>query len=211
MLMLREAPICAAAVAKLRTDGWRVACEVSLWSSPIDAVGVKEDQVIALESKVGFTKGLMRQLSRIYEADYVVGVVGRNPRGTSLMWCRERGIGLWLVSSGVVSELVIPKPQSPLEHHRKLLLERTIKFSEVHDETVGGVPCQKGIGVAQFVQKAVDDYRRDHPEATWKEIHAAVPSHYRTAKNMYSALRSNAERLSWRERVKAQKNLLREA
>ena len=34
-----------------------------------------------------------------------------------------------------------------------------------------------------------------------KEIYSNVPSHYDSYKNMYSSLRSNAERLAYRSRV----------
>jgi hypothetical protein len=58
-----------------------------------------------------------------------------------------------------------------------------------------------GIGVAQDVQRRVDEYRAANPNASWKEIYSSVPSHYDSYKNMYSSLRSNAERLAWRKRV----------
>jgi len=53
------------------------------------------------------------------------------------------------------------------------------------------------------VQRRVDEYRAANPNATWKEIYSKVPSHYDSYKNMYSSLRSNAERLAWRKRVLA--------
>jgi hypothetical protein len=65
---------------------------------------------------------------------------------------------------------------------------------------VGGVPNMLGIGIAQDVQRRVDAYRLAHPNATWKEIYKNVPSHYDSFKNMYSSLRSNAERLASRKR-----------
>jgi len=68
---------------------------------------------------------------------------------------------------------------------------------------VGGVPNRLRIGVAQDVQRRVDEYRAANPGATWKEIYSKVPSHYDSYKNMYSSLRSNAEGLAWRKRVLA--------
>src|SRR5678815_2679217 len=58
----------------------------------------------------------------------------------------------------------------------------------------------RGVGIAQDVQRRVDEYRMTHPTATWKEIFANVPCHYNNYKNLYASLRSNAERLAMRAR-----------
>jgi hypothetical protein len=201
----REAPICAAGVKKLRDDGWRVVCEVWQWSRPIDAVAERSGQVLAMESKTGLTKKLKHQIRWNLSADLLVAIVGTRPREEGLAWCREHKIGLWLVTENVVTELVQPQLQNPDNYHRKILLDALEQYERAGDTTPGGLPCQKGVGIAQWVQAAVDEYRADHQKATWKEIHANVPSHYRTHQNMYSALHSNGKRLAFRKRMKARR------
>ena len=200
-MILREAPICAAAVAKLRADGWKVACEIPVEYRNVDAAASREGEALILEAKTGLTKGLIYQLQRArITSDLVVGAIGAKPRPESLAWCEKFGVGVWLVLNGSVTELLAPKPQNPWPHYREQVLARIERWN---DATVGGVPNMKGVGAAQETQRAVDEYRSENPEATWKEIFAAVPSHYDSAKNMYSALRSNQERLTIRARLKA--------
>jgi hypothetical protein len=194
----REAPICATAVAKLRADGWSLACEVLLNARAIDAAGLRNGKVIALEAKVWFNQKLRRQLYlRRRLADFVLAVVGTRPRAESISWCIKQRVGLWLVNHGEVTELVAYHQQKPNKLHRQNLLDRIKRW----DQSVsGGLPNLRGVGIAQDVQRRVDEYRMTHPTATWKEIFANVPCHYNNYKNLYSSLRSNAERLTMRAR-----------
>ncbi len=201
--VLREAPICAAAVAKLRNEGWKVACEIKVFDyrDKADAVAMRDDRLMIVEAKVSLNRSLRLQLyRRQLAADLVLAVVGKMPRPQGVEWCEERRIGLWVVSDEGVTELAECLQQRHMNaHYRELMIEQL----EHADESVaGGVPHLKGIGVAQDCQRRVNEYRAEHPKATWKEIFANVPSHYATAANMYSALRSNAERLAWRARQK---------
>ena len=195
---LREAPICATAVAKLRADGWSLACEVLLNARAIDAAGLRDEKVIAVEAKIGLNQKLRRQLYlRRRVADFVLGVVGKNPRAEGISWCIKRRVGLWLVKDGEVTELVAIRQQKPNKYHRENLIERIKRW----DQSVsGGRPNLRGVGIAQDVQRRVDEYRMTHPTATWKEIFANVPCHYNNYKNLYDSLRSNAERLAMRAR-----------
>src|SRR4051812_34481550 len=96
---LREAPICAAAVAKLRADGWTLACEVLLNARAIDAAGLRDRKVIAVEAKVRLNQKLRRQLGlRRRVADFVVAVVGKRPRAAGISWCIKQRVGLWVVN-----------------------------------------------------------------------------------------------------------------
>ncbi len=201
---LREAPICAIAVAKLRAEGWSLACEVLLNARAIDAAGLRDGKVIALEAKVWFNQKLRRQLYlRKRVADFVVAVVGKRPRADGISWCLKQRVGLWLVNDGEVNELVAYHQQKPNKFHRQNLMERIKRW----DQSVsGGLPNLKGVGIAQAVQRRVDEYRMTHPTATWKEIFANVPCHYNNYKNLYSSLRSNAERLAMRARQRLNNN-----
>jgi hypothetical protein len=194
----REAPICATAVVKLRANGWSLACEVLLNARAIDAAGLRDGKVIALEAKVWFNQKLRRQLNlRRRLADFVLAVVGTRPRAEAISWCIKQRVGLWLVNNGEVTELVAYHQQKPSKYHRQNLIERIKRW----DQSVsGGLPNLRGVGIAQDVQRRVDAYRMTHPTATWKEIFANVPCHYNNYKNLYSSLRSNAERLTMRAR-----------
>jgi hypothetical protein len=194
----RESPICATAVAKLRADGWSLACEVLLNSRAIDAAGLRDGKVIALEAKVCFNQKLRRQLYlRKRLADFVLAVVGTRPRAEAISWCIKQRVGLWLVNDGELTELVAYHQQKPNKLHRQNLIDRIKRW----DQSVsGGLPNLRGVGIAQDVQRRVDEYRLTHPTATWKEIFANVPCHYNNYKNLYSSLRSNAERLAMRAR-----------
>ena len=173
---LLEAPICAKAVARLRSKGWRVGCEIRTDNRPIDAAAILNGKVLALEAKVSLNEKLRHQLN----------------------WCVKHKIGLWIVTDRPIIELVPYRQRTPNNNYRNDIIRRLERWNET---IVGGVPNRLGIGVAQDVQRRVNEYRAANPNATWKEIHSSVPSHYDSYKNMYSSLRSNAERLAWRKRL----------
>jgi hypothetical protein len=194
-----EAPICAAAVARLRSKGWRVGCEVRIGYRPVDAAAILDDKVLVLEAKISLNEKLRHQLKRLTRrADYVLAVIGSNPRAEGINWCAKHKIALWMVTAGPLIELLPFRQLTPNNRYRNDVIKRLERWDET---IVGGVPNRLGIGVAQDVQRRVDEYRVAHPKATWKEIYQNVPSHYDSFKNMYSSLRSNAERLASRKRA----------
>ena len=196
---LLEAPICAKAVARLRSKGWRVGCEIRTDNRPIDAAAILNGKVLALEAKISLNEKLRHQLKRLtIRADYVLGVVGSPPRKEGINWCIKHKIGLWIVTDGPIIELIPCHQLTANNDYRNDIIRRLDRWDET---IVGGVPNRLGIGVAQDVQRRVDEYRAANPDATWKEIYSNVPSHYDSYKNMYSSLRSNAERLACRKRI----------
>ena len=198
---LIEAPVCAKGVARLRSKGWRVGCEIRTDNRPVDAAAILNGRVLALEAKVSLNKKLRHQLKRLtIRADYVLAVVGSPPRNEGINWCVKHKIGLWIVTDGSIIELVPYRQLTPNNNYRNDIIRRLERWDET---IVGGVPNRLGIGVAQDVQRRVNEYRAANPNATWKEIYSNVPSHYDSYKNMYASLRSNAERLAWRKRVLA--------
>lgn len=189
---LKEATICSVAVDKLRSDGWKVACELSVFYHPVDAVASKNGILMAIEAKTSFTKTLKKQLmGNMSFSDLLVAVVGTNPNKANIEWCRKLRIGIWVVKSNKINEVLSPKALEldPVEYLKSKVLELVNRYSE--NDVAGGTPNQKGIGPAQDVKRRVDQYRLNHPKATWKEIFNNVPNHYSNHKNMYSALRSN--------------------
>lgn len=172
---------------------------------PIDAVATRGGKVLVLEAKVGLTKKLRQQIwFGAYGADYAIAAVKSRPRAEGIEWCQKAKIGLWLVRDGVVEELIAPVQHDDVHGTYRERLTQAVEMMH-EQQTPGGMPCLAGEGAAQDVQRRVHEYRASHPKATWREIHANVPSHYRTAPNMYSALRSNQERLAFRVRMKARR------
>jgi hypothetical protein len=197
-----EADICKAAVDRLRLEGWKVKCEVQ----GHDAVGLRGEDLLIVEAKLSFTTRLKQQIGCfIAYAHYGLAVVATQPRPETLEWARKFSVAVWVYKGGKWSDLVPFPERRATERVFGRLRE---KFDLWYDDLPGGVPCLKGSGVTQDLQRRVDEYRATNPTATWKKIFANVPNHYNSAANMYSALRSNAERLAMRERLKTRKAAL---
>ena len=88
IMNLLEASICAAAVARLRSKGWRVGCEVRIDYRPVDAAAILDKKVLALEAKTSLNEKLRHQLQRLTRrADYVLAVIGSEPRAEGIKLC----------------------------------------------------------------------------------------------------------------------------
>lgn len=195
-----EADICKMAVEKLRSEGWAVKCEVAMHGQPMDAVAMRGEDVLILEAKLSFSKRLKHQVYHsIAYSDFGLAVVSTKPAAKTLEWCEKNRIGVWRVNGAIAELLPIQRLNLYAPWMKAKLVE---SFRLAADGIDGGHPCRAGIGPAIDVQRRVDEYRALHPKATWREIHANVPSHYNTASNMYSSLRSNAERIAYRNRMK---------
>lgn len=93
-------------------------------------------------------------------ADYVLGVVGSPPRKEGINWFVKHKIELWIVTEGPIIELIPYRQLTPNKNYRNDM----IRLLEGWDETIaGGVPNRLGIGVAQDVQRRVDEYRAANP------------------------------------------------
>jgi hypothetical protein len=205
-----ESRILEVALNKLRADGWRIVCEVPISFRNVDAVAVKDNELIVIEAKVCFNRGLKSQTQTLlWRADYVLAVVGSKPVASTIDWCNQWKIGAWVVKNDSLTELVDMQKLEPHVYLKADLLKKVNMLA--HSRAVGGLPNQKGVGLAQDVQREVDAYKLAHPKATWKEVFDNVPSHYDNYKNMYSALRSNAGRLAYRDRMKLYKQQRKEA
>lgn len=202
-----EAAICKAAVSVLKDNGWYMVCEVYGHGHNVDAAGLRGSEIIAVEAKLSFNQSLKLQLQENRRlADYVLAVVHKRVSKENRAWCMERGIGIWLVDPNVavINELEFAQQEETFPSMIRTFVERINRW----DATIeGGKPNLLGVGVAQDVQKRVDEYKLLNPKATWKEIFKNVPSHYANHKNMYSALKLNQERLAHRARLKQIKAL----
>ena len=77
------------------------------------------------------------------------------------------------MTDGPIIELIPYRQLTPNKSYRNDLIRRLKRWDET---IVGGVPNRLGMGVAQDVQRRVDEYRAANPNATWKEIYSNVPS-----------------------------------
>jgi hypothetical protein len=158
---------------------------------------MKDGDLMLIEAKTSFTIGLRRQLNGLpFYAHFALGVVGSKPRGDGAEWCAKWGIGLWMIRGMEITELV------PMVRQAAPNLSLVDRILHMPDGIGGGRPNLKGIGPAQETQAEIDKYRAAHPGATWKELYEKIPNHYVSAASMASAMRNNAERLEYRERMR---------
>src|SRR4051794_8619569 len=139
-----EAPICAAAVARLRSKGWRVGCEIRIGHWPVDAVAILDKKALALEAKTSLSEKLRQQLKRLTRrADYVLAVIGSRPRAEGINWCIQNKVGLWIVTGGPLIELLPYRQLAPKNHYRSEIIKRLERWDET---IIGGVPNLLGVG-----------------------------------------------------------------
>jgi len=165
--------------------GFTIYCEVPILNRVVDVVALKNPQIITIELKVSYCKRAHRQahLNGIC-ADKSYIAVRSKPRVRSISKCQKSNIGLLLVR-GAVEVLAEAINNQPHEHYRRRITE---SCSRSVGNTIAGLPCQKGIGPAIDVSRAVDDYRKTNPNATWKQIYRDVANHYASAASMKQSL-----------------------
>jgi hypothetical protein len=186
---MTEADLCDIVVAKLKADGWKVACEVL----DIDIVAQRIGVVRVLEAKLSFTNDLKRQLQKgLSKADQVIAVVGTIPKFQTLTWCQQWQIGCWVVRDGEIHEVVEPVYNEFRHYDRERLIEYADAAHAAFPDRRGGMRGGT-FAPAQDVQRRIAEFRASHPKASWREVFAAVPSHYTSHKIMASAMASLAD------------------
>lgn len=200
MRQLREAEMSPAVAAWLESLGCDVYTEVPHYGRAIDVVGVcwPTERVIAVEMKTSLTHGVIRQASRVQvQTPWAYAAVASKPKASGILRASQLGIGVLQVCGGSCRVLLEPqvgkcKPFAP----QKLidLLRQLPKGG------VGGKPCLKGEGPAQDVDRAIAEYRAEHPKATWQEVFENVPNHYAHARSMAGAMGKLRCRRHWQER-----------
>lgn len=176
----------------LSNRGYKVYTEVPALASfrKYDFVGLKETgDMIAVEMKTCLTEKVIRQaMSAQYDVGTVYCAVSSRPRlsGVGMDICRKLGFGVLCVINGYVAEILKPV-QKPVDERRSNRLVEICLHLEPGGVT--GLPCLKGVGPAQDVEKEVAKYREDHPHCTWQELWKEVPNHYVSAASMYGGMR----------------------
>ncbi len=201
---MRETELAKPVADWMRSQGYTVYAEVPLFGRCLDFVGIKERNIICVELKISLTKYLIRQAytNQLITTEVYVGV-GTKPRKTSIDLCRKYGLGVLSVKNNTVTIMLKPTQRyEPMSGQRKQLVG-LCKLLKPSDDA--GKPQQAGEGPAQDCQKRIDEYRKIHLNATWKEIYRNVPNHYSNVSSLYGAMRMARER-KWRanQRVKEQ-------
>jgi len=166
--------------------GYTVYCEVPYYYSPVDMVAENNGILIAIEMKVCLTKKVIRQayMSNSY-TPWCYAAVKSMPNKKSLNAAKHFGIGVIRVSD-TVNIICDPIPfHAPFRRGKKMM----DTLSAIEPGGIGGMPCIKGVGPAQFVFDAVEEYRITHPKATWKELYNNIKNHYCSYSSMYNAMR----------------------
>jgi hypothetical protein len=188
---MKETEICAAAVSRMRSEGWTVHCEVNVFGRPADIVGRLGDDLMIVEAKRSFSGSLKDQLLTAKSiADYIVAVVGTKPNVENLEWCDKFGFGVWIASGLELWEILAPRRSV---NHYTWSRTKTIQMFEAMESrgatNVGGSPTQAGIGPAIECSERVKQFFAEHPGSSWKLIYESVPNHYASAASMASAMR----------------------
>lgn len=195
-MKIREADLAKPVADWMRSRGYIVYAEVPLFGRCLDFVGIKGMDIICVELKTSLTKYLVRQAytNQLVTTEVYVGV-GTRPRKTSIDLCKKYGLGILSVKNSTV--IVVHKPTlryEPMSGQRKRLVDLCKLLGPSDD---AGKPQQAGKGPAQDCQQRIDEYRKTHPKATWKEIYLNVPNHYCNVNSLYGAMRMARER-KWR-------------
>ncbi len=204
----REAKLAAPVAAWLETKGLTVYAEVPIMYRNVDMMGIRKgcseneiSGIVMVELKTSLTISVRRQtgILQLITPNVYCGV-GTNPNRSSIAACQKRGLGILSIRNGVVVVVLEPSRQiDPVPSYVKRCLEYADLADPGHD---AGRPNVKGEGPAQDVERLILEYRKDHPEATWKELYKKIPNHYANYRSMQGAIRLLKERRAWNKRLK---------
>ncbi len=200
--MKRESDLSAPVSRWLEGRGYTVYAEVPHYSSAIDLVGWRGDELVAVELKLTLSHKVRYQAMLAQTCcDQCYVAVGTKPRRSSLEACREVGLGVLSLRRGLVI-LVAPNSRWLNEGAKRRMLEQ---LETLEPGGIGGRACELGVGPAQELETAIAEFKKKHPRATFKEMFRAIPNHYASASSMYVAMRLVRERRAYRQRRQAAK------
>ena len=187
---LREFQLAPIVADWLRADGYEVWAEVPApcSCSTIDLVGRKGLDIRIVELKTGWTDTLRRQGWRhLIMVSDVWTATPAKPRATTIQKFKNSGIGMLQIENGKPIVFCYPSRTHPVVEFLTSRLHNYLDhLPKGHD---GGMPCLKGIGPAQECERAIEEYRKLHPNATWKEMYVSIPNHYSSYVSMRGAMR----------------------
>jgi len=210
---MKEADLARPIADWMRNQGYVVYAEIPSYGRCIDFVGLRNGDIICVELKRSLTTKRPRRARNytspvLYQArscqwitPIVYVAVATKPRVSSIEACKEIGVGVLRVcSESEVVELVSPHKQfEPLSYSQEEVKARCIAIGPSDD---AGKPQQAGEGPAQDCHRRIEEYKKTHPKANWRDIFRDVPNHYSSRQSMYGAMRMVRERIArrkWRQ------------
>ena len=211
----RETDLAKPVADWMRTRGYKVYAEIPCPSRCVDFIGLRNSDILCIELKRSLTTKQPKRARHytspvLYQArscqiitPNVYVAVATKPRTSSIDICKENGVGVLMIQSkDKVIEIITPhKRIEPWADLQKEVKARCIAIGPSDD---AGKPQQAGEGPAQDCQQRINEYRKTHPSATWKEIYKNVPNHYTNVSSLYGAMRMARER-KWRAEYKKEK------
>lgn len=191
---MREAELSGPISAWLAKRGYAVYAEVPWRGRVIDLVGVRGAVTVAVELKGCMRWQVMEQaVNNQQYATLSFAAVGGVPHRTRLERLADLGIGVLVVTAHGARMVQKPNPRRfPAMADRKTLERFGAFLRRLPRGGVGGHPCERGHGPAKRCYRALRAYLEEHPEASWRELYAMVPSHYVSARNMRLAMQMQA-------------------
>lgn len=216
MAKIKETDLAKPVANWLRQQGYVVYAEIPCLSRCVDFIGLRNSDMICVELKYSLTTKQPKRARNytspvLYQArscqiftSIVYVAVATNPRASSIKACKEIGVGVLRVCSESEVIEIIPsyKQYEPSVNLQKEIKAQCIALGPSDD---AGKPQQVGEGPAQDCYWRIKEYRRIHPQATWKDIFKDVPNHYTSQQSMYGAMRIAGERIA-RRRWKQESN-----
>jgi hypothetical protein len=154
----------------------------------IDMVGWDKtgDRIIAVEMKRSLTVGVIHQaLSNLSYAHKIYCAVYSDPRSKGLAMCERFGIGVLRVVGNMVVDILEAKSSGVSRWQYEAVTEM---MKRIPPGGIGGLQDTKGKGPAQEVERLIEEYRQEHPKATWKEMFEKIPNHYASYQSMRTAM-----------------------
>lgn len=217
---MKEADLAKPVADWMRSRGYTVYAEVPCLGRCVDFIGLRNSDILCIELKLSLTTKQPKRARHytspvLYQArscqlitpDIYVAIATK-PRISSIDRCKETGVGVLTVRfKDKVVEIISPhKCFEPSVYLQKEVKARCMAIGPSDD---AGKPQQIGEGPAQDCQQRIDEYRKTHPKAMWKEIYSNVPNHYSNTNSLYGAMRMVRERKARAEYKKREKEKVR--
>lgn len=170
----------------IHSQGFTPYAEVPFRSRTVDFVGLSDSFLIAVEMKTSLNHSVfMQAYGNMIFAENSYAAVSSKPKPKTLERAKIFGVGVLHIGNTVT---VLSEPGGKRESIESYVTDMRQWLKRMTPGGTAGMPMIAGVGPAQSVFDAVAEYRKTHPNASWQEIFANVPNHYKHAKSMQCAL-----------------------
>lgn len=185
---LREHELAKPVEKALIKQGYTVYSEICPYAHGrlVDIVGLKGDEIIAVELKMSLNKKLFEQgiwNKSSFHKSYIC--VKSHPQLPTIEKCKKHGIGVMVVRNNTM--IVLHKAET---FNTLMGYEETIKQIKKSPPGIldAGKPTAKGEGSGKYILNLIKEYILEHPKADWDELYNEIDNHYSSANSMRSAL-----------------------